>query len=427
MVIDSALPRSQRLFMSHFGHGHIASVLEVICAHFLVSLSDEQAFENFLNRLFWCHGEDFRIPEISLPAALSLLLNPVIHSAPKMFQAYLVLLVSETIGIFMPCANIVPDLKLMDMYSTALERSVFLYSRHMSSLCIDDHPLDDNGSFVNSCLPGRSGKLTFESLLQPATRDKLFHLISKSNDAWDSYLSSMSSRTNSDLITSSISYLKENQSIADESYKDEVFRILSCISIRGSSDDISGTVLYKKGETSPQDIYLLASIMKLMGSSMLQAIWYVRCLKSSGLLRSLEDISSWKGWGALVDVLGCFERFSISLPIQNYLSEMLQSHPARHRKSKWMLLHFSGLLSLSYASGLEFLVKDCLFILTTLLNLIIIEEGDLSALGSLIGSKSESFSSKPSDTWEGVSLVSCGSGILNFMLCCFSNALKFFH
>ncbi|KAJ7001012.1 hypothetical protein NC653_011451 [Populus alba x Populus x berolinensis] len=412
VMIDSAPSRSERLFVCPSGHGNIGSVLEVICAHFVVSLSDEQAFENFLNRLFWCHGEDFRIPEMSLPAALSLLLNPIMLSAPKLFQAYLILMVCEAIGICMPQPNTMLDPKLMDCYTEAFERSIFLYTRHMSSLHVDDF-LGDNGSFIRSGLHGSSSKLNFESFLHPATRDKLHHLISKSYDAWNSYLSSMSSRTNSELVAASIAFMKESLCIVDESFKDEVLSILSCIILRYPSNDIGDTLLYKKEETSSQDIYLLASILKLMSSSLLQAIWYVKHRRSSVCLKSLEDVSSCMGYDVIVDILGCFEHFSISLPIQTFLCETLQSHPARHKKSKWMFFHFSGLLSFSYASGLDFLVKDCLFALMVVLNMFIIEEGDLAAVDSLVGSSLESFSSKSSDKSEGVMAISKSSQIVS--------------
>ncbi|KAJ6368425.1 hypothetical protein OIU78_000925, partial [Salix suchowensis] len=376
VMIDCAPSRSERLFMCPSGHGNIGSVLEVICAHFVVSLSDEQAFENFHNRLFWCHRDDFRILEMSLPAALSLLLNPIMLSAPKLFQAYLILMVSEAIGIRMPQPNTMLDLKLMDCYTVAFERSIFLYTRHMSSLHVDDDFLGDNSSFIRSDLHGSSSKLNFECFLHPATRDKLHHLISKSYDAWNSYLSSMSSRTNSELVAASIAFMKESLCIVDESFKDEALSILSCIILRNPSDDNGDTLLYKKEETSSQDIYLLASILKLMSSSMLQAI-------------------------------------CISLPIQKFLCETLRSHPARHKKSKWMFFHFSGLLSLSYASGLDFLVKDCLFALMVLLNMFIIEEGDLAAADSLFVSSLESFSSKSSDKFEGVTAISKSSQIVS--------------
>ncbi|XP_002530558.2 uncharacterized protein LOC8269754 [Ricinus communis] len=403
MLIDSASLKSEMLFNIQFSHGNIGSVLEVVCAHFVLSVSSEQGSINFINRLFWCHREDLRTPEISFPASLSLLLNPVVLSAPKMFQAYLILLVSEAIGICTSSENMMLDVQLMDWHSTAFERSVILYNRHMSSFHPNSHHLARNGSFLKLTMDG-SSPLNFKSFLLQATVDKVYHLIATSKSSWDSYLSKMSCRTNSDLVASSIAYVKENICSFDESYKDEILSILNCIILGSSSDDTCNT-LFLKGETSFQDIYLLASILKLMSSSMLQAIQYMRFFGISGCQKSSTDFSSSKEYNYLVHILGCFQQFSIHLPIQNFLNEMMQSHSARHKDSKWMLLHLSGLLSLSYASGIDFLVKGCLFTMMMLLNLFIIEEGDLSALRSLCGSRSKSYSSKSPDNVEEVMVV----------------------
>ncbi|XP_044475175.1 uncharacterized protein LOC123203071 isoform X1 [Mangifera indica] len=69
----------------------------------------------------------------------------------------------------------------------------------------------------------------------------------------------------------------------------------------------------------------------------------------------------------------------------------------RHKESKWMFPHFSGLLSLSYVVGLDFLVKDCPFIMMSLLDLFAFEEVDLDALSPLFSSESETISSRSSD------------------------------
>ena len=42
-------------------------------------------------------------------------------------------------------------------------------------------------------------------------------------------------------------------------------------------------------------------------------------------------------------------------------SKMMKAHTTRHKESKWMLLHCSRMLSSSYVSRLDFLVKDCIF------------------------------------------------------------------
>ncbi|XP_050229031.1 uncharacterized protein LOC126678182 isoform X2 [Mercurialis annua] len=409
MLVDSTSSRSDVLFNCHFGYGNIGSVLEVVCSHFILSVSSEQAVVNFIDRLFWC-PKDFRIPEISLPAALSLLLNPVVLSAPKMFLAHLILLVSETIGVCKASKN-TPDVQLADWYSTAFERSVMLYTRHTSNLFADSHKSDDNGSFVRSSLHGYS-TLKFESFLLPATLDKLHHLTAKSKSLWDSYLNEMSCRTNTDLVASSFAYVKDNICNFDESRRGEILSIVSCIILGCSSDGTCGT-LFEKGDRNPQDTHLLASILKLMSSSMLQLIRYVRCVLLSGGSKSSGDLSSCKEYNSILRIVCSFEHLSIHPLRQNHLHRKMQSYPARYKNSKWMLLHLSGLLSSSYIGGIHFLVNGCLFTLMTLLDLFAIEEGDLGTLGSLCRPKL-SYSSKSSDSAvEGVLVVRKSSRLIS--------------
>jgi hypothetical protein len=411
MLVDSASSRNEALFTCH----GIGSVLEVVSAHFVLSVSDEQAFDNFISRLSWQHDKDFRFPELSLTPAISLLLNPVILSAPKMFQAHLISLVSEAFGIGTSSKNLRPDLRLMDCYLTAFERSVILYTTHMSSLQVDGHPIGSNGS-LNPCMLG--SHLTFDLCVQQGTRNRINHVVSKSDDLWDSYLCSMFFRTKSDLVAGSISYMKENGHVLEELCRYEILSILDCIILRAFSDDVSDTVLYKKGETSPQDIYLLASILNLMSSSLVQAIWCIRHSRNLGCLKTLENATSCKEYDFMVGIISCFQEFNVSLPVQRFLCDMMKLHPSRHKESKWMFLHFSGLLSLSLKSGLNFLVKGCISIMMALINLFAFEDGDLVALRSLLGTTSEAFSSiSSSDKVQEVIIVSSEFKFLkNFVL-----------
>ncbi|KAK3229953.1 hypothetical protein Dsin_001834 [Dipteronia sinensis] len=391
MLIDSASSTSEMLFTCHFGQGDIGSVLEVIAAHFIISVSNEQAFENLHNKLLWQHDKDFRVCEMSLTASLSLLLNPIILSAPKIFQAYLILLVSEAIGIRMCSEHMKPDARIMDCYLTAFQKSIVLYTRHMSDLQMDGHPIGSN----KSCMLG-SSQLSFESYIQPATRNQIHRLITKLDDSWDSFWKSISIRTKSDLVDASIAYVKESLHVFDISYKDDILAILTSVIHRSSSNDICDIVLYKEGR-SPQDMYLLASILKLMSSSMLQTTWCLRRCSSSGCLKTLEDVVLYKEYNFLVHLIGCFRQFNNHLPIQKFVFDILKTHTTRHEESKWMLLQFSGLLSLSHVSGLDFLAKDCIFMIMSLLNLFVFEEGDLDSLSSLFISRFRSFSSRSSD------------------------------
>ncbi|KAM1181006.1 hypothetical protein ACFX1Q_020889 [Malus domestica] len=403
ILVDSSSCTTEMLFRCHAVKGDIGSVLEVISAHFILSVYGKRAYRNFLKRLFCDFGKHCRVPELSLKATVILLLNPIMLSAPKMLQTHLFLLVSESIDVDMSL-NARPDLRLMDCYLTAFERSVLLYTSHMSSSLMDFHRLGvkcSSSSSTGSRMLGRSCQPSFESYIQQVTRDKMCDLVTHSDSLWDSYLCDMFCGTKSDLMDSAVAYINESQHVFDESCKDDIVSVLRSI-IHGSfSCGVGDSVLYRKGDTSPQDIYLLASILKLMSTSLLKAIW---CLRHGGHLgspKTLKDASS-KEYDFIVGVIGCFHQFNVSLPNQKFLLDMMNTHPSMHKASKWMLLHFSGLLSLGFGSGIDFLVKGCISTIMSLLNLYVYEDGDIVALSSLLLSGSRTSSSGlPSDKITG--------------------------
>ncbi|WCJ35885.1 hypothetical protein M5689_017112 [Euphorbia peplus] len=338
MLIDSSSSRGEMLFNLHLGHGNIGSVLEVICAHFILS-------------------------------------------------AHLISLVSEAINIS-TAENVILDSQSVEQYLKALQRSVMLYGRFISSLDIDNHHISERVSSTKSCFFSKN-QLNFESFLRQVTMDKLHHLIAKSNRSWDSYVRKLSFRKNSDRVGSSLAYVMHNVCIFDDAHKYEVLQILNCIILGCSSSDTTRTLLWN-GETVPHDTYFLASVLKLMSCSMLRIVRHLRHSGFSSPLKSKQGVTSCMEYKCILDIISSFQQFSIQLPVQNFLSEEVQSHLAKENK-RMMLLHLLGLLSSSYASGVDFLVKGCLFTIMTLLNLFIIEEGDLNELASLFNSISKSF------------------------------------
>lgn len=397
VAVDSASCTDERLFNS-FGKSDIGSVLEVISVHFILSVFDEPASENFHKRLYLQFSKHFRGPELSLTAALPLLLNPIMLSSPKMLQTHLILLVSEAIGMDFSLKNARPDLRNMDCYLTALETSVVLYTSHMSSSLTDHHPLGVSCSHANSWMLG-SYHPSFESCIQQGTREKIYNLIT--------HLGSLSQIPKADMVAASIAYIKENQHIFDESCKDDALSALQSIIHGGSSSDVNHNVFYRKGDTNPEDIYLLASILKLMSSSLLKAVWCLRIGGNLGYPQTLKDTFSHKEYDFMMGIIGCFIQFNLSLPNQKFLSDMMKTRPMIHKTSKWILLHFLGLLSLSFASGIDFLVKGCISVIMAILNLCAYEEGDIVALRSFLDVGSQSVSSElPPDKVTKVSFLS---------------------
>lgn len=373
-LVDSAFS-SCRVFSKHDRSG----VVEMVSAHFIISTSDEKKNKMCVERLYWKHGNAFRTPQISLSAAASLLLNPVMFSAPRMIHAYVVVLVSDAIGLCsLPCVKGL-DLHLIDRYIDAFEKSVVLYTRLMCKS--EDASPGKFGVSMNK------SRVAFEHHLLPSTLAKVNDVTLKLKDSWGAYQSNNAKRESNELVAYSVAYAKESLCIFDSSCSEnmlsQTLSIIGCVILRASSDDVMDSVLQKNYASSMENLYLLASILKLMSCSMLQAI---RVLRNWNWHQpeAVGDVQACKEYKAMMDVVQRFEQLNVQLPVQSFLRDRMESHPHRHVKSKWMLMHFSGLLSVSFALKLDFLVKDSIFGMVISLYLFILEGGDLEALGNSV-------------------------------------------
>ncbi|CAN7071972.1 unnamed protein product [Brassica oleracea var. botrytis] len=352
-----------------FSKHDMAGVVEMVSAHFILSVSDEKLNEMYVERLYWKQVSPVRPPQLTMSAATSLLLAPAMFSAPRMIHAYVVLLVSDAIGI---CCVKGLDLQLFDRCIDAFDKSVVLYTRYT---CKDEN--DPSGKFGVST---SSSRMRTTHLLLPSTLEKVNEVTVKLKDSWGSYHSSNARRENDELVACSVAYAKETLSVFDSSYSEntlsQILSVLGCEILRASSDDVMDSVLQKYSASSVEDLYLLASILKLMSCSTLQVIRVLRHYRSE----DVGDVRSCKEYKSMMDVVQRFEKFSVHLPGQSFLHDRMESHPHVHLKSKWMLMHFSGLLSVSFALKLDFLMKGSIFGLVVSLYLFILEGGDLESL-----------------------------------------------
>lgn len=366
-------------------------MIEAICNHFILSFSDKKAFGDFLSRLFCTHAiklkYPYRAPELGINAAVSLLLNPIMVSAPKYVQAHLISLVSEAVHI----KSSKPDRKLSNCFLSTFEKSVCLYMTCMSRLETDGYSVLQGG-----CTSSSSRDIVyplFGSYISPETKNKIDTLISKIDnssyhDTCDSFF-----RMKSDLVSSSMRFVKECQSVYAISCPEEILDILSCLILK-ASESYDDNAIRPTEFTTLQHLYLLASILKLMGLSLLQAIRSLRHSDDSHSPKTLKEFTLCKEYDFIINTITCFRDLDISLPLQQVLSSQMSSHAIRHVDSKMMFLHISGLMSLSFVSGLECLVKACLLAISAVLNLFVFEEGNLDALKSLVDSNKESSSSE---------------------------------
>ncbi|KAL2325053.1 hypothetical protein Fmac_024111 [Flemingia macrophylla] len=394
MIADSVSSDCEKLFGCHFNHGDIASVLEVISTHFILSVSNEKAFENFTTKLFLRRDKDFRFPELGLVPSVMLLLDPVVLSAPKMIQAHIISIVSEAIGSGSSSEISAPD---MNCYLTALQKSVILYNMHVSCLQIDGFYVELKCSY--NSYPLERDQPTFESYIQQGTRNKLDQVLLRSDNSWDSYQCKMSCKTKPDLLAEYTAFLKEREYIFADSCRDVTTSILDCIIRQAFSQDATEDALYNiKESISTQDICLLASILKLMSVSLLQAIKYISNSDDSDCLKTMQSVSVREKYDFLINIINHFQQLKFCLPIQTFLYDnVMKTQQSNYKVSKSMLVHFIGLLYLSFSNGFDLLAKGCISVLMALMYLLVFEEGDSISLESLRGLSLRPCSEIPSD------------------------------
>ncbi|XP_055834844.1 uncharacterized protein LOC129903337 isoform X2 [Solanum dulcamara] len=391
-LIDSLASSAEILFTPHPGPGDIGIVMEVLSRYFLISWSDEHRSGDQLNRLLLVNNEYFKSSlkahELSLSAAISLLLNPIILSSPKLMQAQLISMIYEATFLLVDILNLKRNHRPFKFFLSLFEKSVALYMKHMSLLQIDCQ-----SSFVShSSTKGAEGKVIhplFELCILASTRKEINNLILKFEDSSQSHFLKLFFEMKSDLISSCVTFVKESRYLLDNSCQDEIMSTLSCLILRASNNFEENAIV----DTSLEDICLLVSTLKLMSSSLLQVVWCLRCNLNSGCPKTLKDFSSCGEYNSILGIIDCFKELSIHSSVQNLSQQMMEKESEKHKVSKMMFLHFSGLLSFSFFKRLDCLAKGCLFVITAMLNLFIFEEGNLDIFQSLVDPTPDSFSS----------------------------------
>ncbi|KAI3929002.1 hypothetical protein MKX01_029531 [Papaver californicum] len=334
-MVESISSTTDKLFMCPLNLGSSNVVLELIFSHFLLSVSDEPTFKNSLEAVLpLCDEKPPFLDLISLNAAMQLL--------------------STT----------------RELVYFSFEISMDLYSQNMSSLQSgDDHEEPKSGY-------GFSDK-PLHMLLRPAMYSQLkFHT---TNFAKSSH--GLALKTKSDIMNACTAYMKQNQNILNESYRDECFSFFCNIISRILSGDMVSHKLWKK-----------RNIINLI--PLLQTIWSMQ-KPSFGNLRMLKDYSQCKEYDIIVSIISCFQQFIISQLMETLVLDMMAHYPSRHKYSKVMFMHFAGLLLFSFEAGLEVLSKGCIFMLMILMNLFIFEEGNLDAPKPAPHLEDKSLSSRP--------------------------------
>ncbi|XP_031124426.1 uncharacterized protein LOC116027133 isoform X2 [Ipomoea triloba] len=403
-LIDLFSSTSETLFMPQSTQKDISSkkrqsdigiLMELVSTCFLLSFSGENAIEDFLYRLFRAQRKDFKFfitPEVSLTGAISLLLNPIVFSAPKIVQAYVVSSVSEAMSGLMDVQNLKPNCKLLDCFLSVFEKSVNMYMKLISFVQINGDSPSKCASFVNSSTYRGNFPPPFESYILPSTQEKINSLIKRFEGSSDSFLGNHFFELKSDMTSSCIAYVKHCQCLLDQSCQDDVFSIISCLILRASVS-FDETVKPAIKGMDLQAICLLVAVLKSMGTSLLHAISYLRNGESYGSFKTLKDYSLCKEYMSILGSISCFSESKIHFPVQEFLCSIMETNIIKHKDFMVMLLHFSGMLAFSFLKRIGCLAYGCLLTITALVNLFVLEEGYLDELRSLIVSGSDSDSS----------------------------------
>lgn len=369
--------------------------MRAVCNHFIITFSNKQVFGDFFVRLFHVRAREImyppRAPALGMTAAVSLLSSPLMNSAPKYLQAHVLSLVSKAMDSVVYTGIAKPDHKQVNCFLSTFEKSVAMYIAHTSGCQRDGYSTCASQS-VASKMSHKIAYPSLESYMQADMKDKVENLISELLHYPNLDLHDRLTQKKSDLVSFSISFVKEYQNVYDLSCQDEILSILTCL-IHKASEGMDDTSLVPVDCIALQNIFLLASLLKLMSISLLQAI---RCLRHSDdpcCLKVLKDFSSCKEYDFILGSIKCFKLLQFSLLLQEDLSDIMSCHSTRHMDSKVMFLHFYGLMLQSFASGHGCLVKGGLLMITALLNLFVFEEGNLDVLSSMVEVCSES----PSD------------------------------
>ncbi|XP_057533931.1 uncharacterized protein LOC130812043 isoform X2 [Amaranthus tricolor] len=341
----------------------IDSFLELIAAHFLLSNHGEDVLQNFTNSLIWTEKPTFSSPEVSLHVAISLINHPVVMSAPVLIRTHLISLAAEVIGINVDPEKMVLKVRFVNIYLSTFYDSVILYYEHLSKL------------MTGSCDPERIVQRSFESHYHTHSYDIVNFVLLDLDSAWKARIGCFFDKTTPNMANDAISYIKMNIYIVHESCRDGVFSFFSSLIAKLFSVANNKVPMRSFEEMTVQDICYLASILKVMSCSLLQATY--RDL--SCVVALLKRKCARSAYNSLAGLLSCFGKYNLHLPIdvQQFIDDALKPHLSTCEEFELMFIHFAGLLSLCIVSGLEILVRGCLFIMLALLSAMSLELGSL--------------------------------------------------
>ncbi|XP_020591868.1 uncharacterized protein LOC110032547 [Phalaenopsis equestris] len=358
---------SEKLCECHKTHVDNCIVLRFVFSHFLQLVRNDQDFSGFLHSLSGSSDIDKMIPEISLDVSLKLISIPFIFSAPLIIQAHLILLASRCISTHLPIDGGKSDTPLTSCYINPFELSANLYLSYLSTLQLDGDILGTNG---RSNLGDSSGhKMNLDRHTHQAYFVDFSHL----------YSEDILSGTKSQVIAYSASYIRGDHPLIDRLCQEATYLVVDHMIKSIIPMEAWEQRRNENEERIRQEVYCLAAAMKLMNSSLLNILWILRQTGSHNEMKALRVSLLSKAFKCLsqsvsiIRIGGC----RTDQKVQNVLYNMFGAYGGMHQEIKFMLMHISSFLVFSFKRKFDFLWKGCISMMMTLMNLLLLEEGNL--------------------------------------------------
>lgn len=383
---DLSSSTNVNLFASHYRSSHNCALLEIASAHFILSFDHATSLSKFRCSLFWSNEKDRDVPHLSLEAIILLMRSIVLCSAPYIFQAHFILLASKVVRSYFSPNIQKQNVALLDKYISAFDISVNMYVSLMSNFLLDVDRSEENIYQQGLCRLGYLFHESFNNCIQPTTHAKINSLVVKLAEYSDRFSNSMLSESKEDNITSAMDFFKEKLHLIDEKFREETYLFLkSVLSVITSFESKSN--VFKLKQSNWQEIHCIAAFLNLMNNLLFQIFLG---FKDRG------SIKNSKVYEALTVIMNSF-----NLSWQNERVSKIRSDHLTLKNSEndggihLMLRHFIYMLLFSLHCGTEHLWRGCIVMILSLLNLLILKDGNLESLNSLISYTTETFVSPP--------------------------------
>lgn len=377
VITDYVTEMPAKLFASHCDPGDLSVILEVVSFHFLLSVCDERASLRFIQSLSWSTGF-LETTELGVSATLALFGIPVMFTAPYILQAHLILLASKSIGLLMPNDDGKPDDATFESYMSAFELSVNLYGRYMSVLESTELPSRDEVATSSLKEPN------FGSYIKLSTKDKINVQIQNLVDFCETHLSGFLSGNMDQFLNDSFSYISENQQIIDLSCREKGSLMLNCLVSNILSKQTAMNKMPRKDGRILQVECCLAAVLKLMSSSLLKILWFLKQNSCLGGKRTPTD-NHCSEYKFVTSVIHSFGKYNAHRYVKNILFNECDALTERHKEIELLFEHLSSLALYSFTRRLTFLWNGCIFMMMTITNLFQFEKDKFVALSQLLG------------------------------------------